>query len=91
MLAGQNSNQAAQALFQILTDGPTVNITVPPVTPNTGQVVAFKFVSEAAASFQCKWVNVTASSSPDFAPCTSPAYASLLPPHVPRLGVSHLG
>lgn len=73
-LTGQNSNQAAQSLFQIVLDGPVVDITVPPADPSTGQVVAFKFVSETAAYFQCRWVNVTASTPDDYANCTSPAY-----------------
>lgn len=83
MLAGQAGNQAAQALFQILTEGPSVNITVPPANPSTGQVVAFKFVSEAAAYFQCRWVNVTASTVDSYANCKSPEYvpSALLASH----------
>ena len=79
MLAGQTADQAAQSLFQNSTEGPSVAITVAPPNPTTGQVVAFKFVSEAAAYFQCRWVNVTASSPDDYATCNSPAYGSALP------------
>ena len=83
MLTGQSANQAAQALFQNSTEGPSVAITVAPPNPTTGQVVAFKFVSEAAAYFQCRWVNVTASSLDYYATCTSPAYGSALPSVLP--------
>lgn len=77
MLSNQNGNQAAQSLFQVLTEGPSVKITVSPPSPTTGQIVAFKFVSETAAYFQCRWDNVTASSIDDYANCTSPAYVLL--------------
>lgn len=73
MLTGQSANQAAQSLFTIDTDGPVVTIENN-VTLSNGGLVSFVFVSEAAASFQCRWVNVTAGTTTGaFVACTSPA------------------
>ncbi len=74
MLTGQAADQAAQSVFTIDTDGPVVTITSSPDAINNGGLVSFVFVSEGAAYFQCRWVNVTAGTTTDsFSNCTSPA------------------
>ncbi|DBA90044.1 TPA: Signal peptide peptidase-like 2A [Trebouxia sp. C0005] len=74
MLTGQNAEYAAQSTFSIDTVGPVVNITSGPATISSGGLISFVFVSEAAAYFQCRWVNVSAGTTTgSFNNCTSPA------------------
>ncbi len=74
MLTGQDAEYAAQSTFSIDTDGPVVNITSGPATISSGGLISFVFVSEAAAYFQCRWVNVSAGTTTgSFNNCTSPA------------------
>lgn len=74
MLTGQTANEAAQSTFTIDTDGPTVTITSAPDAISSGGLTSFVFVSEAAAYFQCRWVNVSAGTTTgSFDNCTSPA------------------
>lgn len=72
MLAGQSANQAAQASFTVSTNGPAVSITGAPDSITNGGLVNFIFSSEAAATFQCRFLNVASNTMPNFAKCTSP-------------------
>ena len=72
MLTGQSANQAAQASFTVDTNGPAVSITGAPDSITNGGLVNFIFASEAAASFQCRFLNVGSSTTPDFTTCVSP-------------------
>ena len=79
MLTGQDAEYAAQSTFSIDTDGPVVTITSGPATISSGGLISFVFVSEAAAYFQCRWVNVSAGTTTgSFNNCTSPAWALLI-------------
>ncbi|KAL0037541.1 hypothetical protein WJX77_001610 [Trebouxia sp. C0004] len=74
VLTGQNAEYAAQSTFSIETVGPVVNITSGPASSSTGGLITFVFVSEAAAYFQCRWLNVSAGiTTGSFNNCTSPA------------------